>query len=107
MRAEAILDLQPEDYLHPEKFATEYDTKPDSAKQHYEKGLEIGENYHQVHIATNGVWGASKPNETVSSYEIIGYHACTKDLLQGFIDSRCTLIVHRWDGNKVKATVIT
>ena len=106
MKAEAVLDLQPEDYLHPEKFVTPYDGTA-YATQQYAKGLEIGENYQQVHIATNGVWGASKPNESVSSYEIIGYHSCTADLLQGFIDSRCTLIVHRWDGNKIKATVIT
>lgn len=97
--------LSPADYLDWQNFDTPWDKNNEYAEKQYCKGLEIGKEYTHVYICCNGTWGASKDNTQLSSYEGIGYHASTKELLHGFIDSGAEIIVYRYDtpaGIKIK-----
>jgi hypothetical protein len=90
--------LPPETFLHPERFVTEYDGVKNEAyrKQQYTKGLEQGKRACCIWIAANGTWGADTlEGGFISSYEGIGYHAGTADLLRGFLDSGCQVKVYR------------
>jgi hypothetical protein len=107
--------LEPKEYLNWEQFDTFFDDAPfplDAdyiqayAQEQYQHGLDIGKASHQVHISANGTWGATQPSKFgdnvshVSSSEGIGYHACTKDLLHGFIDSGVEIVVYRYSQNE-------
>jgi hypothetical protein len=73
----------------------------------YQHGLDIGRNASSVHIAVNSTWSARmKDGASLSSYEGIGYHACTADLLRGFIDSGVRIVVHRLTPDDITDTVI-
>lgn len=99
MTYKEIEALSPEAYLNPENFTTAMDYAPgrEYAAKQYAKGLEIGRASLSVHISCNGVWGATgKDGSSVSSYEGIGYHSATKDLLRGFLDSGCAIDVYRY-----------
>ena len=85
-------------YLNWQSFETAYDT-PERAKDQYEKGLAIGKEARFITLSYKGVWGYVRGNSTCSSYEGIGYHANTKDLLHGFLDSGAVVIVYRWYSN--------
>ena len=101
-----VLNAMPADaFLNPDNFRTGFDT-PALASEQYEKGKKIGTEYKEVHISASSTWGANKPNTALSSYEGIGYHAGTADLLKGFLDSGVAIFVHRWDGNKLTETKI-
>ena len=53
-------------------------------------------------ISENGVWGAQlKDGSHLSSYEVLGYHACTADLLRGLLDSGVPIRVYRRHGGPV------
>jgi hypothetical protein len=95
----------PETFLHPEEFRQQSDfaRRDNYQQEQYERGLPIGRTSVHVWIGFNGVWSA-KPNSggSLVSYERIGYHSCTADLLRGFIDSGCTLGVTRY--NKLTRT---
>lgn len=96
-----IEKLPAEAYLCPANFRTEYDSMPANEKrqaEQYETGLRIGREYDTVYINDRGVWGALRPGVTLTSYESIGYHACTAHLLLGFLHSGCTLKIYRNDG---------
>jgi hypothetical protein len=89
------------DFLNPELFKTAFDAATIADKQ-YETGLatgrEVRSNGGQVTIGQNDVWGAHHGNTSISSYEKLGYHANTADLLRGFLDSGVEIIVYRVDG---------
>lgn len=86
------------DYLVPENFRTSWDG-PEGSKyreEQYRTGLSYSENATRITIGQNSVWGASmKSSSVVSSYEGIGYHACTADLLRGFLDGPAEIVVYR------------
>jgi len=99
--------LDPHEYLNWQQFETVADSFPENIKRNlaaeqYRRGLDMGKVSTQVHISSNGVWGATQPSKygdgvcSVQSYEGIGYHACTKDLLHGFIDSGVEIVVYRY-----------
>jgi len=99
--------LEPTEYLNWQQFETIADIYPENIKrklatEQYRRGYDLGKVSTQVHISANGVWGATQPSRygegfaNVQSYEGIGYHACTKDLLHGFIDSGVEIIVYRY-----------
>lgn len=101
-----LTELAPDEYLNWSQFETEADKYPENVKrnyaqQQYNKGLEIGRSNDEVFICANGTWGAvrDRPNNHcyTTSYEGIGYHACTADLLHGFIDSGAPLVVYRYN----------
>lgn len=61
----------------------------------YQRGLKQGQDSTLITIATNNVWGArTKDGASVSSYEKIGYHAGTEELLRGFWNSDCPIRVY-------------
>jgi hypothetical protein len=105
--------LAPTEYLNWQQFETLFDSWPCNAKlaaEQYRRGLDLGKVSIQVHISSNGVWGATQPSKYgegmchVQSYEGIGYHAGTKDLLHGFIDSGVEIVVYRYGqkGTKIQ-----
>jgi len=121
--------LPPEAFLLWEDFRTDFDVPGDEISQRqYAKGLEIGrkskmcgprlmgeKGQGSVYIRSNGTWAAdippTMPNGTMagfcSSYEGIGYHRATADLLHGFLDSGARVVVSRWyPGTCIEHTVI-
>ncbi|RPJ40128.1 MAG: hypothetical protein EHM35_00550 [Planctomycetaceae bacterium] len=104
--------LSPETYLAWEQFDTPFDgytpnVVRDLASEQYTKGLRYGQDATMIHIAVNGTWSTeTKTGGCLSSCEGIGYHACTKDLLRGFLDSGTPITVHRWNGSEVTHSLI-
>lgn len=93
--------LSPRTYLEWELFETPYDTfdanvRSELARRQYEEGLRVGREFGHVHISANGTWGASTDTRSLQSCEGIGYHACTKDLLHGLLDSGAEFVVYRY-----------
>lgn len=65
-------------------------------REQYTQGLEMARRGDEVHIAINCVWSAKRlDGGFISSYETIGLHACTADLLRGWLDGGATIIDHR------------
>ena len=91
--------LPAEAFLHWENFRTKFDWLANNKKTQavqYEKGKQIGAASVYVSISANGTWGArGKDGSSTHSYEGIGYHACTADLLHGFLDSGVPIVVFR------------
>lgn len=85
------------DFLNPDNFVTSYDSLSyTNAAQQYIKGLMAREHYKNVFISANGTWGAhTHTGGLVTSYEGIGYHANTADLLRGWLDSGIPIVVYR------------
>lgn len=110
--------LPPSAFLDWENFRTGFDVPGDAiSQQQYAKGLEIGrksklcgprlmgeKGQGSVYIRANSTWAAdippTMPSGTMagfcSSYEGIGYHRATADLLHGFLDSGARIVVSRW-----------
>jgi hypothetical protein len=84
------------DYFYPDyRFVTDLDTIARGRVQ-FEKGLKVGKDAAEINIAVNDVWSAKmKDGSFLQSYEKIGYHSNTVDLLRGFICSACPLYVYR------------
>lgn len=103
---EWLNSLPAQAFLDPNNFLTEYDEQNKARgydQEQYRKGLETGRAAKSIHISENSVWGAEmKSGGMLSSSEGIGYHACTADLLRGFLDSGCEIIVYRRDEGTVK-----
>lgn len=90
------LNLLPADaFLHPENFNTGLESAELSAKQ-YRAGRDAYNKYTRVTIGAGGCWSAKGINGSfTSSYEGIGYHSGTGDLLKGFLDSGIPVYVVR------------
>lgn len=108
-----LSELPAESYLNPDNFITEFDTgmpNEEYAKKKYEEGLAIGKEYGAIFINDRSVWSAamlgSGLTHSLSSSEGIGYHRNTKELLQGFIDSKAEITVTRYIDGKITQTVI-
>lgn len=90
-----------EAYLEPLNFATDSDGWPPAgyALEQYEKGRKIATEFTEVAISVKSVWGANRSasGAYLSSYEGIGYHACTCALLAGFLAGPADLVVYRWN----------
>ena len=88
------------EYLIPENFRTDWDGRAGDAKreEQYRTGLHWSGKCSRISIGTNSVWSATtKEGSSVSSYEGIGYHSCTADLLRGFLDGPAEIVVYRRD----------
>lgn len=85
------------DFLHPELFGTDWDNRPEYAEEQYQEGLKTGRESREVFITCGGTWGAhGLSGSQTTSYEGIGYHAHTADLLRGFIASGVKIVIHRY-----------
>lgn len=109
--------LAPAVFTYPEFFVTSYDKPDNYAAEQYAKGLEISQEYDEVYISAYGTWGARKGkrqgnrdvvswNGTLNSYEGIGYHRGTADLLKGFLAGHAPVYVERWTDSGIAATRI-
>lgn len=102
--------LPAEAFLRPEDFVTGYDVhlrREGYDRKQYEKGLNYSRQAASVIISINCTWAANlRDGSSVASYEGIGYHACTADLLRGFLDGPARVVVYRWTGKEVRETVI-
>lgn len=88
------------EYLVPENFRTDWDGRVGDARreQQYREGLAQSERCTRIIIGSNSVWGGTtKDGGSLTSYEGIGYHSCTADLLRGFLDGPAEIVVHRKD----------
>lgn len=97
--------MNPNEYLKPENFVSPLDSwsNQEYKTEQYLKGLEIGRTSDSISIARNGVWSATSRRGHVQSYERIGYHAHTSELLRGFLDSGCSIYVYSEKGKaKIK-----
>lgn len=109
MQTYAQLNARPaSDFLKPENFITKWDNiNPILGQRQYEKGLRAREEYKQIFIGDGGTWGAhTKTGGLVTSYEGIGYHANTCDLLRGFLDSGIPIVVYRNTSEGIKEFTI-
>ena len=100
------MNRNPYDYLNPDNFTTDYDTRPDYASKQYAHGREIGEQFDYISISYRGVWSAGSYELDMHgphcfSYETIGLHAHTSDLLRGFLDSGKPIWVFVWQPGEV------
>lgn len=90
--------LSVSDYLNPQNFVTDWDSMHDAEKRaaKYQESLRIGQESRQLFINYNSVWHADGLNGShTSSYEGIGYHAVTSELLRGFLDSGKPIVIVR------------
>jgi hypothetical protein len=76
------------------------------AKQ-YAEGVRVSNASVRVGVTANGTWYAEgKDGSFTSSYEGVGYHACTADLLRGFLDGNAEFVVHRYENGKFNKYVV-
>jgi hypothetical protein len=91
--------LRPEAYLDPDRFITRYDRQHDGGPypaDQYRHGRDVSAEALEVHITAAGTWGAKLPaGGYIIAAEGIGYHACTTDLLRGFLDGPAPVLVWR------------
>ena len=94
-------------FLRPEDFRTEYDARqPEYAREQYGKGYKLASWAHCIYITCGSTWAASYVQGVVTSYEGIGYHACTADLLRGFLDGDAPIRVHRYGSDSKHGILI-
>ena len=102
MNYSEIEKLPADAYLNPEIFVTGFDSQfsIEQKREKYLRGLGLGKEFQVISISENGVWGANSPDTQayLSSYEGIGYHSITSELLRGFLDSPAIIKVYRKDG---------
>jgi hypothetical protein len=66
------------------------------AREQREKALETGAGAVRITIAVNDTWGACrKDGGSTSSYEKLGYHSGTRELMAGFLESGTPIEVYR------------
>ncbi|MET8382518.1 hypothetical protein ABZV14_05885 [Streptosporangium canum] len=114
---EVLNSLPPAAFTYPEMFVTSFDVPGDEcAVKQYKRGLEIATEYDKVAITRGGVWSAYKGlrvgirssmwMSSCISYEGIGYHRSTSELLRGFIDGPAALYVERYTDSGWAETLI-
>lgn len=87
--------IAPEEFLKPENFKTSMDT-PELDQKQYEKGLKLSNKSDCVGISANGCWFADLiGGGHMSSYEVIGFHSSTAELLRGLLAGTAKFIVYR------------
>ena len=104
MTREELEALPPEAYLVPDNFKTDFDgAGPHTPERQYRAGYGIGLTSAEVQISESSTWGTSRlDGSNTTSYEKIGYHAGTADLLRGFLASGVQIVVYRrGNGGKV------
>ncbi|MEU1880331.1 hypothetical protein ABZ470_23745 [Streptosporangium sp. NPDC020072] len=120
MDYETLNAMAPEEFLFPERFATRYDQEDDYAQQQYERGVRLSGEWDEIYIRHTGTWGARRGKQVseafpdrephwsseCTSYEGIGYHRSTADLLRGFLAGPAPVYVERRTENGIVKTQI-
>ncbi len=96
-------------FLDVDNLRTKFDGAPienttadDYAQDQYEKGKSLGEKYGKVSISINDTWVCGN----ISSHEKIGHARNTANLMQGFLDSGASIVVHRDTEQGITSTEI-
>tara|TARA_B100001245_G_C22876891_1_gene421679 strand:+ start:645 stop:1499 length:855 start_codon:yes stop_codon:yes gene_type:complete len=96
-------------FLNVENLRTKFDNGPienstfeEYAQDQYEKGKQLGEKYGKVNITINDTWSCGN----ISSHEKIGHARNTAELMQGFLDSGASIVVHRDTQQGITSTEI-
>lgn len=93
----------PADILNSKNFVTGYDgpINADYRAAQYRKGKSIpaekpgrGKLILSAELCWSFAWSPEGGGGVIHSYERIGYHAGTAELLQGFLDSGCRIEVY-------------
>lgn len=101
--------MEPEIFLNPDNFKTSMDHLPPTgyAEEQFQKGLKVSNESIAVGISINGTWWAEyKDGSYLSSYEGIGYHSCTCELLRGLLAGTAKFIVMRFNDKGLTETCI-
>jgi hypothetical protein len=83
--------------IQPSKYVTEYDSMHQApgglADRQYAKGLEMGRRGDVITISRRGVWSAAHGDGAghTFSYETLGLHACTLNLIEGWLVGGATI----------------
>ena len=95
-------------FTNPENFKTRMDSvQPQICKDNYQRGLKLSHESKSISISISSVWSSvGKDGSNTSSYEGIGYHTGTSELLRGFLDGPAQVIVYRLTDDGCKGTVI-
>lgn len=95
-------------FLLPNNFVLSSDARQQEyCREQYKTGLQAGKDAKMIFITYGSTWAATmKSGSYLTSYEGIGYHAGTADLLRGFLDSGCPIVVHRLWGPDAKQSVL-
>ena len=103
MDYKTLQQFTPDKFLNPDNFITPFDSLPEKkiyADKQYHIGRDYGFKSKAITISYRGVWGAVMNDGSITtSYEGIGYHRCTADLLRGFLDSHCDIYLTRLEKN--------
>lgn len=109
----AVLNaLPPEAFLNPESFVTSWEGEKDTAYKAKQRkaALEASERAYEsggsVYVLANGTWGASAGGWVLSTYEGIGYHAGTAEVLRGLLEGPAAFYVYRATPEGVTRTLI-
>lgn len=69
---------------------------PAYAREQYERGRQMAEAGARIHISIAGTWSADNADgSSTTAYEKLGFHACTADLLQGWLLGGAEIVDHR------------
>lgn len=95
-------------YLNPENFVTPRDKlNRDYAIAQAQKGQQISNSAKLVSISCTGCWAANMEDDShVTSYERIGYHVNTAELLSGFLAGHAPIVVWRETADGITATEV-
>ena len=109
MKKNYASERKPLSFLNIENLRTKFDNGPienstseDYAQSQYEKGKQLGEKYGKVNITINDTWSCGN----ISSHEKIGHARNTAELMQGFLDSGASIVVHRDTEQGITSTEI-
>ena len=107
MRSYKVLNALPaEAFLDPEAFVTSWEGEKDTAykakqrKAALDASARAYETGGSVYVLENGTWGASGSGWCLTTYEGIGYHAGTAEVLRGLLEGPAAFYVYREDGTK-------
>lgn len=64
--------------------------KASTKQEHRDRGIHQAEDSERVTISLNGTWSAKLKNGgNCTSYEKIGYHAGSKEFIEGVLSTEC------------------
>lgn len=88
--------------VDPNDFRTDFDGLHDGTaypEQQFAAGEKLAKEGYVLTIGQSGTWVASRSErDTIVSYERLGYHACTKDLLRGFLSANGKCLFYHFRG---------
>jgi hypothetical protein len=100
----ATTTFAPTDFLTAASFENGFPVSAEYAREQFEAGLAVGNDFDYVVVSVRDTWGAGMDDgsRSCSAYERLGYHAGTADLWRGVLSSGTRIKVCRYiDGELV------